>query len=96
MLGFSPSLPWDRSEETWNIATTVTKLVRNHTVKMGGEWRHNRDILLQTQDAGGSRGQFNFNASGTGSPGRRGVADRRREFVRRRSCSTGRTASAAI
>ena len=35
---------------------------------MGGEWRHNRDMLLQTQDAGGSRGQFNFNASGTGLP----------------------------
>ncbi len=68
VLGFSPSLPWDRSEETWNIATTLTKLVRNHTVKMGGEWRHNKDILLQTQDAGGSRGLFNFNASGTGLP----------------------------
>jgi Carboxypeptidase regulatory-like domain len=68
LLGFSPSLPWDRSEQTWNLATTVTKLVRNHTVKFGGEWRNNRDILLQTQDAGGSRGQFNFNASGTGLP----------------------------
>jgi len=68
VLGFSPSLPWDRSEETWNIATTLTKLVHNHTVKMGGEWRHNKDILLQTQDAGGSRGLFNFNASGTGLP----------------------------
>ena len=68
VLGFSPSQPWDRSEETWNIATTVTKLVRSHTVKMGGEWRHNRDMLLQTQDAGGPRGQFNFNASGTGNP----------------------------
>ena len=68
VLGFSPSLPWDRSEETWNIATTVTKLVHNHTIKSGGEWRHNKDILLQTQDAGGSRGLFNFNASGTGLP----------------------------
>ena len=68
LLGFSPSLPWDRSEQTWNIATTVTKLVESHTIKMGGEWRKNRDILLQTQDAGGSRGLFNFNASGTGLP----------------------------
>jgi hypothetical protein len=68
VLGFSPSLPWDRSEETWNIATTVTKLVRNHTFKIGGEWRHNRDMLLQTQDAGGPRGDFNFTASGTGNP----------------------------
>ena len=68
VLGFSPSLPWDRSETTWSVATTVTKLLRNHTVKMGGEWRHNRDMLLQTQDAGGPRGLFNFIASGTGSP----------------------------
>ena len=28
-LGFSPSLPWDRSEKTWNIATTLTQ-VRGH------------------------------------------------------------------
>jgi hypothetical protein len=68
VLGFSPSLPWDRSETTWSVATTVTKLLRNHTVKTGGEWRHNRDMLLQTQDAGGPRGLFNFNSSGTGSP----------------------------
>jgi hypothetical protein len=69
VLGFSPSLPWDRSEKTWSVATTVTKLWGNHTVKLGGEWRHNRDLLLQTQDAGGSRGRFDFIASGTGLPG---------------------------
>ena len=68
ILGFSPSLPWDRSEKTWNIATTLTKLKATHTIKMGGEWRKNTDMLLQTQDAGGSRGRFIFNASGTGSP----------------------------
>jgi hypothetical protein len=68
VLGFSPSLPWDRSETTWNFATTVTRLVSSHTVKLGGEYRFNRDLLLQTQDAGGSRGVFNFNASGTGLP----------------------------
>jgi hypothetical protein len=68
ILGFSPSLPWDRSEKTWNVATTLTKLKATHTIKMGGEWRKNTDMLLQTQDAGGSRGRFIFNASGTGSP----------------------------
>ena len=68
ILGFSPSLPWDRSEKTWNIATTLTKLKSTHTIKIGGEWRKNTDLLLQTQDAGGSRGRFIFNASGTGSP----------------------------
>jgi hypothetical protein len=68
LLGFSASQPWDRSERTWNVVSTVTKLMHTHTVKFGGEWRKNTDMLLQTQDAGGSRGRFAFNASGTGSP----------------------------
>jgi outer membrane receptor protein involved in Fe transport len=68
LLGFSASQPWDRSEQTWNVVSTVTKLLHTHTIKFGGEWRKNRDILLQTQDAGGPRGRFAFNASGTGSP----------------------------
>ncbi len=68
VLGFSGSQPWDRSEKTWTVAGTLTRLLHSHTVKVGGEWRKNRDILLQTQDAGGSRGAFNFNASGTGLP----------------------------
>ena len=66
LVGFSNSLPWDRSEKTWNVAATLTKLQGNHTIKFGGEWRHNRDFLLQTQDAGGPRGQFIFSAAGTG------------------------------
>jgi hypothetical protein len=68
VLGFSASQPWDRSEQTWNVVTSLTKLMSAHTIKIGGEWRRNRDILLQTQDAGGPRGRFAFNASGTGSP----------------------------
>ena len=68
VLGFSASQPWDRSEKTWNVATTLTKLLSTHTVKIGGEWRNNLDMLLQTQDAGGPRGRFTFNASGTGVP----------------------------
>ena len=68
LLGFSASQPWDRSEKTWNITTTLTKLMSTHTVKLGGEFRHNRDLLLQTQDAGGPRGRFAFNSSGTSTP----------------------------
>ena len=68
LLGFSASQPWDRSERTWNVVGSLTKLMNKHTIKFGGEWRKNRDILLQTQDAGGSRGRFAFTASGTGSP----------------------------
>jgi hypothetical protein len=73
VLGFSASLPWDRSEKTWNVATTLTRLMHTHTVKFGGEWRNNKDVLLQTQDAGGPRGRFNFNASGTGLPSESGT-----------------------
>jgi Carboxypeptidase regulatory-like domain len=68
VLGFSPSQPWDRSEKTWNFTGTLTRLFTSHTVKLGGEYRNNRDLLLQTQDAGGPRGRFAFNASGTGVP----------------------------
>jgi hypothetical protein len=68
LLGFSASQPWDRSEKTWNVVTSLTKLLNKHTVKVGGEWRKNTDMLLQTQDAGGPRGRFAFNANGTGSP----------------------------
>jgi hypothetical protein len=67
VLGFSASQPWDRYEKTWGVATTLTKLFRSHSFKVGGEWRHNKDMLLQTQDAGGSRGRFNFIAGGTGN-----------------------------
>ena len=91
LLGFSASQPWDRWEKTWNVTATLTQLLSTHTVKIGGEWRHNSDMLLQTQDAGGPRGRFTFNASGTGAAER----DRTRSAVRptrwRRSCSTGRT-----
>jgi hypothetical protein len=69
ILGFSASQPWDRSEKTWNTTATLTRLLSSHTVKLGGEWRSNEDMLLQTQDAGGPRGRFAFNASGTGLNG---------------------------
>ena len=46
----------------------MTRLMNKHTLKFGGEWRKNTDMLLQTQDAGGSRGRFAFTASGTGIP----------------------------
>jgi hypothetical protein len=68
VLGFAASQPWDRWEKTWNIAGTVTRLMTRHTLKFGGEYRNNTDMLLQTQDAGGSRGEFTFNANGTANP----------------------------
>ena len=67
-LGYSASLPWDRWEKTWQFATTLTKLWGNHTVKFGADWRHNSDMLLQTQDNQGPRGGYTFGAAMTGSP----------------------------
>ena len=65
VIGFSPSLPWDRSEKTYNVASTFTKIRGNHTFKAGFDVRHNRDFLLQVQDLGGSRGRFQFGAAQT-------------------------------
>jgi len=68
LVGFSPSLPWDRGETTVNLVGMLTKITGNHTIKVGTEVRHNRDFLLQIQDAGGVRGQFSFNGARTAIP----------------------------
>jgi hypothetical protein len=68
VIGFSASLPWDRSERTSEISTVVTKSSGNHTVKFGGNLRHNRDFLLQVQDRNGPRGGFNFGGAQTAIP----------------------------
>jgi Carboxypeptidase regulatory-like domain len=67
-VGFSASLPWDRSERTIQFATVFTKVKGNHTIKVGEDFRHTRDFLLQTQDNGGPRGQFQFRAPQTSIP----------------------------
>jgi hypothetical protein len=68
VVGFSASLPWDRSERTAEVSTVLTKITGNHTVKFGGNVRHNRDFLLQVQDRLGPRGGFEFNAPQTAIP----------------------------
>ncbi len=68
VVGFSNSMPWERGETTTNVSAVVTKLFGNHSVKVGGDWRRNRDFLLQTQEFGGPRGTFGFNGSGTSRP----------------------------
>src|SRR5262245_39275203 len=65
LVGYSASLPWDRSERTVQAAGVFTKVKGNHTIKFGEDMRRTRDFLLQTQDNGGPRGQFQFSASQT-------------------------------
>jgi hypothetical protein len=69
VLGFSASLPWDRGETTSTFSGTLTRLWGNHTLKVGGEFRRNRDFLLQVQDNGGTRGRYNFGGAQTAIPG---------------------------
>ena len=76
----STSLPWNRGETTYTAAVTMTKLWGNHTIKFGGDYRHNSDYLLQTQDQGGPRGFFTFNGGQTGVPSHRRVAEQRRQL----------------
>ena len=71
LVGFSASLPWDRSERTVQFAAVFTKVKGNHTIKFGEDFRHTRDFLLQTQDNGGPRGQFQFRRRKRRSPRRR-------------------------
>jgi hypothetical protein len=68
VVGFSASMPWNRGETTYTAALVMTKLWGNHTIKFGGDYRHNSDYLLQTQDQGGPRGFFTFNGGQTGVP----------------------------
>ena len=67
VLGYVGSLPWDRWERTWELSTTLTKVLNNHTIKFGGNFRKNSDKLLQTQDNQGPRGGFSFGGAQTGS-----------------------------
>ena len=60
LVGYSASIPWNRAETNIDFVSNWTKLHSNHTIKFGVDVRRLRDELLQTQDAGGPRGQFNL------------------------------------
>jgi len=60
LIGFSASLPWIRSETNIDFANTWTKILGNHTVKFGVDFRRIRDALLQEQTFS-PRGLYTFN-----------------------------------
>jgi len=69
-VGYGASLPWNRAETNFNFVNNWTKVLDNHTIKFGVDIRRLREELLQTQDAGGPRGQISFsqnNSSVTGA-----------------------------
>jgi hypothetical protein len=69
LVGYSGSLPWNRAETHFNFVNNWTKQMQNHTIKFGVDVRRLRDELLQTQDAGGPRGEFQFRNNQTSVPG---------------------------
>lgn len=64
IVGFAASLPWIRSETNFNWVSNWTKVLSNHTLKVGADIRRNRDDLLQTQTYN-PRGLFIFRAGPT-------------------------------
>jgi hypothetical protein len=60
LIGFSASLPWVRAETNIDFSNTWTKILGNHAVKFGVDFRRVRDALLQEQTFS-PRGLYTFN-----------------------------------
>ena len=71
MIGYSASVPWIRGESNIDFVNNWTKIVRNHTIKFGGDLRRVRDDLLQDQTFS-PRGVFNFSDAQTNDVAKRG------------------------
>lgn len=69
IVGYSASVPWNRAETNFDFVGNFTKIYSNHTLKWGANLRRGREELLQTQDAGGPRGEYQFRSNQTSIPG---------------------------
>ena len=68
LVGYSASLPWIRAEANVDAVNIWTKIIRNHTFKVGADLRRLRDDLLQDQTYS-PRGIYDFNTNQTSIPG---------------------------
>jgi hypothetical protein len=68
LIGYSASLPWLRAESNIDFANNWTKILGNHTIKLGADIRRVRDDLLQGNN-NAAAGQFYFNPNQTSAPG---------------------------
>src|SRR5712692_10096527 len=64
MVGYTNSLPWVRAETGYFYVGSITKIRGNHTFKLGGELRRQRDVA-DLPDTYGTRGSFSFGAGST-------------------------------
>ena len=62
MVGYSPNMPWDRSEVNVDLVNTWTKALGNHTIKWGA--KRLRDNLLQDMTYP-PRGIYSFGSAQT-------------------------------
>ena len=68
LIGYSASLPWLRAESNIDFANNWTKILGNHTLKVGADIRRVRDDLLQGNN-NAAAGQFYFDENTTSAPG---------------------------
>ena len=91
MIGYSASLPWIRGESNVDIVNNWTKIIRNHTIKWGGDVRRIHDNLLQDQTFS-ARGAYTFSdvqTSDAASPGTT-IANDIASFLLQQPSQTGR------
>jgi hypothetical protein len=68
LIGYSASVPWVRAESNIDFVNHWTKVIRNHTLKFGGDLRRIRDNLLQDQTFS-PRGVYTFGESQSSTKG---------------------------
>ena len=90
LIGYSASVPWIRGETNIDFDDIWTKVIRNHTLKFGGDLRRIRDDLLQDQTFS-PRGVFNFSDVQTSQSGAKtNIANDIASFLLDLPSSTGR------
>jgi hypothetical protein len=82
IVGSGASYPWDRGETNIDIVNNWSKVIGNHGIKFGVEYRRVRDDLQQGQSFG-QRGVFTFNDGTTALNGgpRTGIANYMASFL---------------
>ena len=90
LIGYSASVPWIRGETNIDFDNIWTKVIRNHTLKFGGDLRRIRDDLLQDQTFS-PRGVFNFSDVQTSQSGAKtNIANDIASFLLDQPSQTGR------
>ena len=82
LVGSGASYPWDRGETNADVVNNWSRIIGNHSVKFGGEFRRVRDDLRQGQSFG-QRGAFTFNDGTTALNGgpKTGIANYMASFL---------------